>query len=212
MDLAKMKFTAFYVRLWRLCKKKGITLERMVSILGWARSLPKLYAQGKIPTKRKIVAIAKFFGVEPDYFTRQEESHLAKQLIEEMEKAKKFYDGHLEPIRRVNAFLGPMRQMNVALETLGRADVVFGDAVLKQMRQMDVVLEPVRRANAMLEPIRQMNTALEPLRQAGTIFGGAVLEQMRQMEAALEPLRRANAILEPIQRMNRALGGCCIRC
>jgi len=87
IDNAPKQSAAFYLRLCELCDKRGLTPDDMVRELEWARSLPKYYSEGKIPTKRKIAEMANFFNVEPSYFTGCERS----TTTYDAEKVKSFF-------------------------------------------------------------------------------------------------------------------------
>jgi transcriptional regulator with XRE-family HTH domain len=86
------KYTQFYVRMWELCRKNSIDLKRLVSDLGMAASLPKLWEEGKEPTKRKKAEIAKYFNVPVEYFTEKRETAIEKAVRAMFdEHGKEFY-------------------------------------------------------------------------------------------------------------------------
>ena len=59
--------TVFYKRVSALCKENSITPKRVCKDLYWETSCADDWRKGVVPRGAKLLRIATYFGVSPDY-------------------------------------------------------------------------------------------------------------------------------------------------
>lgn len=71
-----------YLRVKELCQKKGITITKLESDLGFSNSSIKKWKQTSSPSVDKVVKIASYFDVSVDYLLgRSEISSLISEIL-----------------------------------------------------------------------------------------------------------------------------------